>query len=76
MIKFEAGKTYWTRSVCDYDCIIEAEIISRTDKTVKAKLTRGEKTFRVQVWDDVEVFSPWGRYSMSPTMTADRPRGN
>ena len=32
---FEAGKTYYTRSVCDHDHIIRVKIVGRTAKTVK-----------------------------------------
>ncbi|HFH0185098.1 TPA: hypothetical protein ACGI7I_003430 [Clostridioides difficile] len=34
MIKFEIGKTYATRSVCDHDCMFTIEVIKRTDKTI------------------------------------------
>lgn len=34
MIKFEIGKTYTTRSVCDHDCVFTIEVIKRTDKTI------------------------------------------
>ncbi|VFF91883.1 Uncharacterised protein [Clostridioides difficile] len=32
MIKFEVGKTYATRSICDHDYIYTIEVIKRTDK--------------------------------------------
>lgn len=66
---FEAGKTYYTRSVCDHDHIIRVKIVSRTTKTVK---TDKGKTFRVYVYDGVERFKPWGSYSMCPIIGADR----
>ena len=69
---FQAGKTYWTRSVGDYDCIIEAQIASRTAKTIT---TSEGKRFGVKVWNGVEQFAPWGRYSMSPIIKADKARG-
>lgn len=41
MTKFEAGKTYSTRSICDHSCIISVFIEKRTEKTVTASI-RGE----------------------------------
>jgi hypothetical protein len=67
--KFEAGKTYATRSICNHECIIRATIAKRTAKTVTT--TEG-KTFRVREWNGCEVFMPWGTYSMAPSMSADR----
>lgn len=70
--KFEIGKTYHTRSICDADLIIKATIAKRTNKTVSA-MVRGElKTFRVSEYMGVEQFKPWGSYSMAPTLSADK----
>lgn len=66
---FEAGKTYYTRSICDHDHIIRVKIVGRTAKTVK---TDKGKTFRVYTYDGVERFKPWGSYSMCPIIGADR----
>jgi hypothetical protein len=66
---FEAGKTYWTRSVCDHDHIIRVSVKSRTAKTIK---TADGKTFRVYVYNGVEQVKPWGSYSMAPIVGADR----
>lgn len=32
--RFEVGKTYSTRSVCDHNCVISVTIASRTARTV------------------------------------------
>jgi hypothetical protein len=73
MSKFEPGKTYFTRSVCDSDCIIKVEVIGRTDKTIKTIGRDGAaKTLRVTVWNGVETVKPWGSYSMAPIVSADR----
>lgn len=72
MANFETGKTYFCRSICDYDHVIEATIISRTAKTVKAETKRGTKTFRVFELLGNEALRPWGNYSMAPIITADR----
>lgn len=72
MVKFEAGKTYFTRSACDHNCIITVTVTGRTEKTIKA-MVRGEaKTFRITVWGGVEAIKPWGSYSMAPMVSADR----
>lgn len=72
MAKFEIGKTYFTRSVCDYDCIITVNILSRTAKTIKANVMGEQKTFRVAEYNGVEQVKPWGNYSMCPVVGADR----
>ena len=69
MQKFEIGKTYFTRSICDYDCIIKITVAARTEKTIK---TTDGKSFRIKVWSDAEQISPWGRGSMMPIIDASR----
>ena len=69
MTQFEIGKTYYTRSACDYECIFKATIAKRTDKTVT---TTDGKSFRVKSWCDVEQFKPYGSYSMAPIISADK----
>lgn len=69
--QFAAGKTYSTRSIGDYDCVIAVTITRRTAQTVSA-LVRGKmKTFRITVLDGVESIMPWGRYSMAPMIDAN-----
>jgi len=70
MNKFEAGKTYSTRSICDHNCIITVEVISRTAKTIKAKTDDGLKTLRIGEYDGAEFVKPWGSYSMAPIVFA------
>lgn len=70
MIKFEAGKTYTTRSVCDAECVITVTIEKRTEKTVTAKVMGEIKNFRVADYMGIESFKPWGNYSMSPIICA------
>jgi hypothetical protein len=71
MEKFESGKTYSTRSICDHNCIIRVTVARRTAKTI---VTSEGKTFRIGLYDDVEYVMPWGRYSMSPMVSADDTR--
>ena len=66
--KFEPGKTYWTRSIVDADCIIRVTIDRRTEKFVWAD----GKRFGVDQYDGAEFIRPWGRYSMCPVIRADR----
>lgn len=66
-VQFEAGRTYWTRSICDHNCIIKVTIARRTAKTV---VTDAGKRFRVDTWEGAETISPWGSYSMAPTLKA------
>jgi len=68
MNKFEAGKTYQTRSIGDHDCIIRVSVVSRTAKTIK---TADGKTLRIgSFYDGSECVKPWGSYSMAPIVTA------
>jgi hypothetical protein len=69
-MKFEAGKTYYTRSACDYDCIFSNTIVSRTDKTVT--LDNGKRCGVKVTGDGVEMIYPKGRYSMAPVYMADK----
>jgi len=68
-IKFQSGRTYHTRSVCDYDCVFRETVVSRTAKTVT---TASGKRFGVSVHDGVEQFRPHGRYSMAAIISADK----
>lgn len=68
-MKFEAGKTYWTRSVCDHNCIVRVAVAKRTAKTIT---TDEGKTLRIREWNGVEQVKPWGTYSMAPIVGADR----
>lgn len=74
MKQFQVGKTYATRSICDHDCIFSFVILSRTAKTVTVNVhgkvvRRGLSTN----WDGTaEAFSPFGRYSMSAVISADK----
>lgn len=66
-MKFEAGKTYSTRSVCDHESVISISVVSRTPKTIK---TACGKTLRISECNGRERVKPWGSYSMAPVITA------
>ena len=69
MTKFQIGKTYYTRSVADYDTIIRVKVSKRTDKTLVTDL--GDR-LHIKVWNGVEQVKPWGSFSMAPIVGADR----
>ena len=69
MRRFEAGKTYWTRSICDAEMIIRITVEKRTASFITT--TEG-KRLKVSEWDGTETVKPWGSYSMAPTITAER----
>ena len=69
---FQVGRTYVTRSVCDYDTVISFTILSRTAKTVTVK-GHGETVRRgISLWNGVEQFRPFGNYSMAAIISADK----
>lgn len=76
MVRFEVGKTYATRSLGDYDCIFSFTVISRTAKFVTLRTSNDEEMRRgvriSSVWPDTECCDPFGRYSLSPVLVADR----
>ena len=71
--KFVVGRSYATRSVCDYNTIITINILRRTAKTVRAVTAFGEKTLRISEYCNEETVRPWGSYSMCPIVGATDP---
>ena len=71
--KFQPGKTYACRSVCDHNCVWTVTVASRTAKTIK---TTDGKTLRINAEltaaNGAETVFPRGRYSMAPILTADK----
>ena len=67
MNKFEVGKQYSTRSICDYDCIFSITVLKRTAKTITTE--RGRTKVHVS-GDGSEYVMPWGKYSMCPVFVA------
>lgn len=74
MTKFEIGKTYSTRSICDQNCVWTYKVIARTDKTIT--VTDGRETKKLRIvknlsdWDGRETVRPEGNYSMCPLLRA------
>ena len=67
MVRFEAGKTYRTRSICDHNTVFEYTIERRTAKNIWID---GKKV-KVHEHDGREIAYPEGRYSMAPVIRAD-----
>jgi hypothetical protein len=71
--QFQVGKTYVTRSICDYDTMFSFTILARTAKTVTVKVHNGKTAKRgLYLYEGVEQFKPYGSYSMCPIISADR----
>lgn len=70
MAKFEVGKRYYSRSACDYDCVFEVEIVSRTEKSVVVK-GDANKRCKINIDNDGEYIVP-EHYSMAPVYRAIR----
>ena len=71
MAKFEEGKTYTARSVCDANCVIAVTVQKRTARTITTKVRGKSKTLRVSEFGGVECVRPWGSYSMAPIVSAE-----
>lgn len=74
IIKFEPGKTYVGRSICDSECIYRMFVRGRTEKTITVQMDgKAPKVLRPRLYRDVETVQPNGRYSMALVISADRP---
>jgi hypothetical protein len=69
--QFQVGRTYATRSICDYDCIFSFTILARTAKTVTTQVHGKAVRRGLNVWNGVEQFKPFGNYSMCAIVGAD-----
>lgn len=70
--QFETGKTYYTRSICDYECVFSFEILGRSAKTVTVNVNGKTVKRRLRVYEDVEMFQPFGSYSMAAVISANK----
>ena len=75
MKKFEVGKKYSMRSICDHECIWTYTVIARTACTITLEDERG-KTRKCRVskahteYNKAETVFPLGQYSMCPALSA------
>ncbi len=74
MIKFEVGKTYSMRSICDSNCVWTYTVTARTAQTIT--LSDGGKVLKCRInkqiseYNGCESVFPLGRYSMCPILRA------
>lgn len=75
--RFQVGKTYETRSICDSNCVIAITVTARTDQTITATDGSG-KPLKLRIdrksteYRKSETVYPWGHYSMAPQISADK----
>lgn len=75
MTKFEAGKRYEMRSVCDHNCVWTFTVKERTAATItlvdeKGKETKCRIIKGISTMDNREAVKPLGNYSMCPILRA------
>ena len=74
MKRFEIGKRYSVRSICDHDCVWSYEVVARTEATVTIKDVDDNSVKRCRVivskLDGNEFIRPLGKYSMCPVLRA------
>lgn len=66
---FEVGKSYYTTSACDHNCVFVVEIVKRTAKTVTFRRDGQERRAKIYTDHDGEYIIP-ERYSMAPVFRA------
>ena len=77
MLKFETGKTYATRSICNSECVFCYTVFSRTACTVTLVDNHGNHVTcriskKVSEYRNAETVLPLGNYSMCPILSADK----
>ena len=70
--RFVVGRTYWTRSACDYDCIFSFTILARTAKTVTVEVHGKVVKRGLSFYGYEETFKPFGSYSMAAVIGAGK----
>jgi len=70
--QFQVGRTYATRSMCDYDTIFAFKILGRTAQTVTIKVHNKTVRRGLSIYNGVEQFKPYGSYSMAAIISADK----
>jgi hypothetical protein len=74
MKKFEIGKEYSCRSICDHECVWTYTVIARTAQTIT--ITDGKEAKKLRIIknlseiNDTESVYPSGKYSMCPILRA------
>ena len=66
----EAGQTITARSICDYNCIFSAKVISRKGNFVTLSMDGEEIRKKVKTnYNGEEYVMALGNYSMAPSFT-------
>lgn len=74
MKKFEIGKQYSMRSICNHDCVWTYTVTARTAQTIT--ITDGKETKKCRIskktseYRGAETVLPLGNYSMCPMLSA------
>lgn len=74
MKKFEVGRSYSAKSVCDHNCIWTYTVTARTAQTIT--ITDGKNVQKCRIdkkiseYRNAETVYPLGKYSMCPSLTA------
>ncbi len=70
---FEVGQTYYSRSMCDYDCIFTVKVLARNGSKLTIDNWDGKTIKKMAKKDEngVEFFAD-GRYSMAPIFRANK----
>lgn len=71
MNTFEIGKEYYSRSICNHDCVFTIKITGRTAKTVSYEYMGESRRSKIRVDDSGEYIQP-DRYSMAPVFRSSR----
>ena len=73
MTKFEQGKTYYTRSICNQDVVFVYKVKTRTEKTaVLVDYCFGDEIRRKIKNDNGVEFIEIEKYSMAPVIHANK----
>ena len=74
MKKFEIGKKYSMRSICNQECVWTYTVIARTAQTITISNGKEVKKCRVvkkiSEYRNAETIYPLGQYSMAPSLVA------
>lgn len=74
MKRFEVGKTYSCRSICNHECVYAYTVVARTEKTITVQ--SGDEVKRLRIikglseYRNAESVYPEGKYSMCPIISA------
>lgn len=70
MLKFEVGKKYSSRAICNYNCIFEIEVTKRTAKSIAYKYEGKDRRSKINYDSDGNEYIVPDRYSMAPSFHA------